>query len=68
MAVLAVDRYDKEDARYDAQKMERKARSDERRSERKERLDEIRRKYGQFSRGRMNSHWGGWGWAGFHTS
>lgn len=39
-------KYAKEDARYDAQKMERKAKNDERRSERKERLDEIRRKYG----------------------
>ena len=45
--ILAVDRYAKEDARYDAQKMERKAKNDERRSERKERLDEIRRKYGE---------------------
>ncbi|KAK7109313.1 pituitary tumor-transforming gene 1 protein-interacting protein-like [Littorina saxatilis] len=39
-------KYDKDDARYDAQKMERKAKSDDRKSERKERLDEIRRKYG----------------------
>jgi len=39
-------RYEKEDARQNAQKMERKAKSDARREERKERLDEIRRKYG----------------------
>ncbi|KAL8622646.1 hypothetical protein ACOMHN_009280 [Nucella lapillus] len=39
-------KYSEEDARYNAQKMERKAKSDERRSERKDRLDEIRRKYG----------------------
>lgn len=39
-------KHDKEDARYNTQKMERKAKSDERKAERKEKLDEIRRKYG----------------------
>ncbi|KAK7499396.1 hypothetical protein BaRGS_00009371 [Batillaria attramentaria] len=39
-------KYEKDDARYSAQKMERKAKADERKAERKERLDEIRRKYG----------------------
>lgn len=54
-AAFAVDRYVKEDARFNAQKMERKARNDERRTERKERLDEIRRKYGEFVSGNGGS-------------
>ncbi|XP_005089476.1 pituitary tumor-transforming gene 1 protein-interacting protein [Aplysia californica] len=39
-------KFEREDARYEQQKMERKTKQDERRSERKSRLDEIRRKYG----------------------
>ncbi|XP_059179057.1 pituitary tumor-transforming gene 1 protein-interacting protein-like [Physella acuta] len=39
-------KYDKEDGKFESQKMERKAKQEERRSERKGRLDEIRRKYG----------------------
>lgn len=39
-------KYEREEARYNNKKMERKARNEERRAERKDRLDEIRRKYG----------------------
>ncbi|CAL1546220.1 unnamed protein product [Lymnaea stagnalis] len=39
-------KFDKDDAKFESQKMERKVKQDERRSERKGRLDEIRRKYG----------------------
>ncbi|KAH9510144.1 Pituitary tumor-transforming protein 1 protein-interacting protein [Bulinus truncatus] len=39
-------KYDKDDAKFESQKMERKAKQDERRAERKGKLDEIRRKYG----------------------
>ncbi|KAK0070246.1 pituitary tumor-transforming 1 protein-interacting protein-like isoform X1 [Biomphalaria pfeifferi] len=37
---------EREEAKFESQKMERKAKQDERRAERKGRLDEIRRKYG----------------------
>jgi len=39
-------KFEREDARYESQKMERKEKQDERRSERRSRLDDIRRKYG----------------------
>ncbi|XP_050388768.2 pituitary tumor-transforming gene 1 protein-interacting protein isoform X2 [Patella vulgata] len=39
-------RYDKEDAKWERQKKDRKEKAEERKMERKDRLDEIRRKYG----------------------
>ncbi|GFN80510.1 pituitary tumor-transforming gene 1 protein-interacting protein, partial [Plakobranchus ocellatus] len=39
-------RYEREDAKFESQRMERKARQEERRNERRSRLDEIRMKYG----------------------
>lgn len=39
-------KYEKEDAKYESQRMERKAKQEERRNERRSRLDEIRMKYG----------------------
>ncbi|KAK6166712.1 hypothetical protein SNE40_023344 [Patella caerulea] len=40
------NRYDKEDAKWERQKKDRKEKAEERKMERKDRLDEIRRKYG----------------------
>jgi hypothetical protein len=39
-------KFEREDAKFESQKMERKAKQDERRADRQGRLDEIRRKYG----------------------
>ncbi|KAK3802251.1 hypothetical protein RRG08_004539 [Elysia crispata] len=39
-------KYEREDAKYESQRMERKAKQEERRNERRSRLDEIRMKYG----------------------
>lgn len=48
-------RLEREEAKFESQKMERKAKQDERRAERKGRLDEIRRKYGRIKKKNVNA-------------